>query len=150
MQNNTRQHKHTADGCNADSTQCHRGCKDTQGAAAGCAGSGREWEETAGGQDAQIQYNAMYKYKIHTNTNTQKFSNAKLKWRSFIHMYIVELCILDVSAFQHRGLGNAWAERTPERPNKETSNAELGHRHMRRRQAGMHENALSDPALHCI
>ena len=27
MQNNTRQHKYTADGCNADSTQCHRGCK---------------------------------------------------------------------------------------------------------------------------
>ena len=66
------------------------GCKDTQCSAGGCGGSGREWEETAGGQDAQIQYNTEYKYKIHTNTNTQKCPNAKLKWRSCIHMYIVD------------------------------------------------------------
>ena len=55
----------------ATSTQCHRGCKDTQGAAAGCAGSGGEWEETAGGQDAQIQYSAKYKYRNTHYTHTQ-------------------------------------------------------------------------------
>ena len=42
------------------------GCKDTQCSAGGCGGSGGEWEETAGGQDAQIQYNTEHKYKIYT------------------------------------------------------------------------------------
>ena len=53
---------------------------------------------------------------------------------------------VDVSAFQLRGLGNAWPERTAESPNKETSNAELGHRHMSHGQAWMHEMHF---AQHC-
>ena len=62
--------------CNAMSDALYGGCKDTQCSAGGCGGSGREWEETAGGQDAQIQYNAKYKYKTHTNTD-QRWKNVQ-------------------------------------------------------------------------
>ena len=105
----------------------------------------------------------------YTHTNTQGCLNTKhCKVQIHSHTQIINtqistknkrntsICIMELCdsisryMYHHRGVGNAWPERTPESPNKETSNAELVHRrHMRRSQAGHAGKCTLHSVQHC-